>query len=69
MMMKNLLLTIGLAVGIYDSQGHVHDTKEAFENLARIGREELVRMRKAKAEAPTEPAKQDLSFLRDIKFD
>jgi len=58
--MRLLLLTPILAI---------HDPKTAFEHLAKIGKEELARMRKARAEAPAKTPAQDLSFLRDIKFD
>jgi hypothetical protein len=63
-----LLITAVTVAGLYDNQEHLHDPKTAFENLARIGNEELSRLRKARAATPAAPALQDLSFLRDLKF-
>ena len=61
------------SVFLVDGKGlrepHLHDPKTAFENLARIGNEELARMRAAAAKKDTEAqADNKLQFLKDIRF-
>jgi len=49
--------------------GYLHDAETAFKNLARVGKEELERMRRAKQESKPDDKGKGLDFLRNLKFD